>query len=346
MMLKKYRIISPIPTGSGAYVLHKMIEARIENYRVHGYNPYLTLCPPALPFLCRQQGIPDLIHTTPDYAAFFKREKTPLIITFHSFVLDKETKVYSTLLQRIHHQTDLRFFTRKALTSAAVVTAVSHFTAALVKKELGYRGNIQIIYNGVDVNQFLPVYSSRTSNKGVKVFFSGNLTRRKGAHWLPSIAEKLSKNVHLYYTQGLRTRNILPSATGLYSVGSVYFEDMPDRYNEMNILVMPAVREGFGLAIAEAMACGLPVVASNCSAIPELVDHDKGGFLCPVGDVDAFAEKINILADSPGLRREMGEYNRAKVEKMFTVERMVREYQDLFDSVLGRPLINSSRETY
>lgn len=56
---------------------------------------------------------------------------------------------------------------------------------------------------------------------------------------------------------------------------------------------------------------------------------------CPVWDVSAFAEKINILADSPRLRREMGEYNRAKVEKMFTVERMVKEYQELFEEVLN-----------
>ena len=83
------------------------------------------------------------------------------------------------------------------------------------------------------------------------------------------------------------------------------------------------------------MACGLPVVASDCSSIPELVDPGKGGFLCPVGDVDAFAKKINILADSPRLRKEMGEYNRAKVEKMFTLERMVNEYKDLFEEVLG-----------
>jgi glycosyltransferase involved in cell wall biosynthesis len=83
------------------------------------------------------------------------------------------------------------------------------------------------------------------------------------------------------------------------------------------------------------MACDLPVVASNCSAIPELIDEGKGGFLCPVGDVDAFAEKINFLADSPKLRREMGEYNRTKVEKMFALDRMVREYQDLFQEVLG-----------
>jgi glycosyltransferase involved in cell wall biosynthesis len=118
-------------------------------------------------------------------------------------------------------------------------------------------------------------------------------------------------------------------------VGSVPFKDMANRYRQMDLLVMPSVREGFGLSVAEAMACGLPVVASDCSAIPELIDDGKGGFLCPVGDVNAFAEKINLLADSPKLRREMGEYNRAKVEKMFALDRMVKEYQELFEEVLG-----------
>ena len=109
---------------------------------------------------------------------------------------------------------------------------------------------------------------------------------------------------------------------------------MPDLYRSNDILVSPTVREGFGLAIAEAMACGLPVVASNCSAVPELIDDGKGGFLCPVGDVKAFAEKINLLAQAPELRHRMGDYNRAKVEKMFTVDRMISEYRELFESLL------------
>ena len=83
------------------------------------------------------------------------------------------------------------------------------------------------------------------------------------------------------------------------------------------------------------MACGMPVVASNCSSLPELISEGKGGFLCPVGDVVAFAEKINILTDAPNLRHEMGEYNRSKVEKLFTGQRMVSEYKDLFEQVLS-----------
>jgi glycosyltransferase involved in cell wall biosynthesis len=54
----------------------------------------------------------------------------------------------------------------------------------------------------------------------------------------------------------------------------------------------------------------------------------------PVRDVGAFAEKINLLANSPKLRHEMGEYNRSKVEKTFTLDRMVNEYRELFKEML------------
>ncbi|HEU20093.1 MAG TPA: glycosyltransferase [Deltaproteobacteria bacterium] len=73
------------------------------------------------------------------------------------------------------------------------------------------------------------------------------------------------------------------------------------------------------------------MIASNCSAIPELVVEGKGGFLCPVGDVDAFAEKINFLAENAELRREMGAFNRARIEDNFTLELMLRKYQELFE---------------
>ena len=330
--MKNSLIISPIPTGSGAYVLHKMIEGGIENYSVHGYNPYLTLFPPFLPFIARAEK-PFAVHTTPDYGHFFARKGVPLVLTVHHIVLDQYMQKYSTLPQRIHYKTDLRWFTKASIKMANMVTAVSHFTAGMVHKELDYQSPIKVIYNGIDTGQFIP--SNKTRHSGVKVLFSGNQTKRKGFHWIPAIAEKVSDGITISHTQGLRANHARPKSKNLKSLGQIPSRDMSSIYQMHDILLSPTVREGFGLSVAEAMACGLPVVASDCSSIPELIDHGKGGFLCPVGDVNAFSEKINILADSPRLRKEMGEYNRAKVEKMFTIERMVNEYKDLFEEVLG-----------
>jgi glycosyltransferase involved in cell wall biosynthesis len=320
--------------GNGAYLVHRFLDHHFNGYRVVGYNPYWTFLPFLLP-LTFSIKTADLIHTTPDYAIFFCRKSLPLVLTFHNYVLDFWMRKYSSWMQRIHYATDLRFWTNLSIQKAHTVTSVSRFTAQLIQHDLNLSQAVKVIYNGIDVNLFTPETSSAPGYKEVRVFFSGNLIRRKGAHWLPSIANQLQEKVCIYYTQGLQTRRVLPEGAALQPLGPVPFEEMPDLYRQMNILVMPSVREGFGLAIAEAMACGLPVVASNCSAIPELIDDGKGGFLCPVGDVKAFAEKINLLADSPKLRREMGEYNRAKVEKMFTLDRMVKEYQNLFEEVLG-----------
>lgn len=128
----------------------------------------------------------------------------------------------------------------------------------------------------------------------------------------------------------------MPCRSNLKNLGRLAFDEMPDLYRSADILLFPTVREGFGLAAAEAMACGLPVVATDCSALPELIDEGKGGYLCPVGDVADFAEKINFLAENPGLRHEMGQYNRAKVEEKFTLDRMIKQYRELFEEVLSR----------
>lgn len=326
-------------TGNGAYILHKTLEKHIPGYSVKGYNPYLTLFPFALKVAVNiNTKNVQLIHTSPDYAIFFMKKSMPSIITFHNYVLDSWMVPYNSILQNIHYKTDLKLFTKLAVSRARVLTAVSKYTAKIAKKDLKLTKDIKVIYNGIDSNFFYPDSSYKTKKK-VRVFFSGNLSKRKGAHWLPAIAKKLNKNITIHYTSGLQDKGIIKPQPNMIPTGNIAYTDMPEYYRQMDILIMPTVREGFGLAIAEAMACGLPIVASNCSAIPELVDDYKGGFLCPVGDVNAFAEKINILADSPKKRKEMGDYNRAKVEKLFPLAKMVKEYKKLFEETLCEKFI-------
>jgi len=335
MTIQQIRIKSPLARGNGAYIIHRLLEDRICGYQVAGYNPYWTLFPFILPAVASTKDA-DLIHTTPDYARFFYKKDIPLIVTFHNYILDHWMQSHSSPLQRLHYATDLPLWTQMAVNRACRITAVSHFTAQLVAQDLDLSVPIDVIYNGVDADLFFPAKQRHSGADRIRVFFSGNLSRRKGAHWLPGIAEKLEKDTVIIFTRGPKGEGKLIPKDNLQGIGSIPFDEMPGHYRKMDILLMPTVREGFGLAIAEAMACGLPVVASNCSAIPELIDDGKGGFLCPIGDVDAFAEKINLLAGSPTLRREMGDYNRAKVEKMFTLERMAIEYQKLFKEVMGQ----------
>lgn len=328
-------IISPMATGGGAYIVHKQLSERLKNYRVISYNPYLTLFPPLLYPIGRSKSV-HLIHTTPDHGLFHYQKKVPLVLTFHNYVLDYFMRDYSTLFQKVHYQTDLKLFIRKSLEKAQKITAVSGFLADIIKKDLNIKKDIEVIYNGIDEQQFYPI-RKKPANTIIKVFLNGNLTLRKGIQWIIPIIKRLNRHIHIYYTKGLRNKSRLPAHERLHCIGNIKHKEMQTIYNNMDILLFPTVREGFGLVAAEAMACGLPVVASNCSALPELIDEGKGGFLCSVGNVDQFADRIHLLAENPGMRREFGEYNRVKVENYFTMNRMVHQYKKLFEKFKIHP---------
>jgi glycosyltransferase involved in cell wall biosynthesis len=320
-------------TGNGAYVVHKNLEQGLKNYYVVPYNPYLTLVPPVL-FGVGRLAKADLIHTAMDYGLFHKRARVPLVLTLHNYVLDRFMQGYSSPLQNIHYQTDLKWITRLGVKKASVITAVSQYTAELASRELALEQPVRVIYNGIDQHRFYPKPNHRINDKQIKVLYCGNLTRRKGIHWLASIVEKLPNNISVFYTSGLRGKNKFFDNTKLQCIGSIPYAQMPDIYNAMDVLLFPTVREGFGLAAAEAMACGVPVVATNGSSLPELIDDGKGGFLCTLGDVAVFVERLKQLAEDAVLRKQMGEFNRNKIEQTFTLDKMLKAYQALFTEVL------------
>ena len=212
-------------TGNGAYVIHKELEHALPGYRVLPYHPNWTLFPVFLPLVARIKQA-SLVHTTPDYAIFFLRRNIPLVVTFHNYVLDPFMKPYSSWFQRIHYATTLRRFTKIAVHKAQAVTAVSRFTADIVRRDLGYEGPLPVIYNGVDTSRFRPSTRAHAKND-VRVLFSGNLTLRKGAQWLAPIARRLHPNIRIFYTTGLRTKSRLPSGPNLIPIGKVPHAEMP-----------------------------------------------------------------------------------------------------------------------
>lgn len=325
-------ILSPIPSGSGAFVVHSTLAQHLPNYRVMACSPKRSFFPPA--FYPLGRNLPaKVIHAVPESAIFHQRRQRPLVVTVHGYVVDNFLSPYSSWLQNLHSQTDLRWLYRQAVKRAELITTVSEFTANLLREDLGVSKPIQVIYNGVDEQSFRP--QPRVIDKEIKVLFSGNLTRRKGAHWLLPIIQRLDERVVIYYTSGLRETSALVAHPRLRPLRQIPHKKMPEVYQSMDILLFPTVREGFGLAAVEAMACGLPVVATDSSALPEVVTNGQGGFLCPLGDVDAFAQAVQALADDAGLRQSMGAFNRAEVEARFTLARMVTEYAAVFDNLIA-----------
>ena len=118
-------------------------------------------------------------------------------------------------------------------------------------------------------------------------------------------------------------------------VGSKPHNKIQELYNSADILISASIREGFGLAIAEAMACGLPVVAANNSAIPELVEDGKNGYLCDEIKPELYADKILQLGENREERRVMGKYNREKIVNNYNMNKMINLYKYVFEKALS-----------
>lgn len=328
-------VYSPIISGSGVQVVHQQLAAEIPGYQVDLVSPKLTLFPPLL--RAGHSTNADLIHTSADYGVFFARAKIPMVVTVHNYTSDPAMRRYSSTLQYLHYRSDLRWFTQLTLARSQAVVAVSDYMVRMLRQDLGYRGPVERIYNGVDTARFTPADRER-HGQPCRILFCGNLHRRKRAHLLQPLARELGPGFEIWFTRGLGNSpkpaiEDAGAAARLYCVGRIEHAEMPRLYADIDILFMPSVREGFGLCVAEAMACGLPVVAADSSATPELVHHGKGGYLCAPDDLAGFADAIKRLAATAALRERMGIYNRERVERHFALADMVFAYRQLFSQL-------------
>jgi glycosyltransferase involved in cell wall biosynthesis len=100
------------------------------------------------------------------------------------------------------------------------------------------------------------------------------------------------------------------------------------------LFLLPSATESFGLAALEAMACGVPVIASAAGGIPEVVEEGKTGFLAPPGDVAAMAERALRVLDDPA-EHERLKRNAAARALELSADRVVPRYEALYQEVLG-----------
>jgi len=113
-------------------------------------------------------------------------------------------------------------------------------------------------------------------------------------------------------------------------------KDVRSLLEKASVFVLPSLTEGVSLTLLEAMAAGLPVVATNVGGNPEVVINGKTGILVPPGDFKELALAITALLCQPDLMRAMGREGRDRAERNFDVRKMVESYEDLYEEILCR----------
>jgi glycosyltransferase involved in cell wall biosynthesis len=136
------------------------------------------------------------------------------------------------------------------------------------------------------------------------------------------------------YRQQLEARLSPQTAARVHFVGSVSLQELIRLYSSADLLVLPSVwRESYGLPVAESMASGVAVLASDCGGVPELVDKGVTGLLVPRLNVDALTNAMRDLLSDVERLRQMGHAARQRAERLLTwdrsAERLERVYLDL-----------------
>ena len=112
--------------------------------------------------------------------------------------------------------------------------------------------------------------------------------------------------------------------------------DVPDLLPGLDVACLSSVHEGVPITLIEAMAAGLPIVATDCGSVRDMVEDGEQGFVVPVGDVENFADRLQRLAHQEPLRTRLGKSGRARVESEFQIQDTARGYEELLTDMLAR----------
>ena len=206
------------------------------------------------------------------------------------------------------------------------------------------RSRIAVTYAGVDSSfTTQPSQQKRSEDDPFSLLFCGRLNgprEQKGVDvLLKSLPLVLSRHQAVLKVIGTGPRlaqyQILTGELGVAEqvrfLGFVEHQDMPERYRQADLFVLPSRRESFGLVLAEAMACGLPVVATTAGAIPEVVEDGVTGLLVPSDDAEAFAAAVVSLLSDPERMKAMGTAGARRVSEHFTWDRVAERVTEGYE---------------
>jgi len=238
----------------------------------------------------------------------------------------------------------LRLYESMSLRKTKIITVPSESVRDELVMRYGYKGNIIVIPNGVDTSLFQPRKAGglRKSN-AARVLFSGRFIALKGLQniirAIPEVLRDYPDVAFAFAGAGsrepyLRMLNEMKIPRRNFESYYVNHYDMPHFYNSGDMLVHPSLCDSFPYAVLEAMACGLPVIASSVGGIPKLVRDGKTGFLVEKANYQELALRIKQLLCDESLRQRMGKNSRKLVEDNYSLEVMGKKTLEVYQQVL------------
>lgn len=225
----------------------------------------------------------------------------------------------------------------------------SHALKELVVGFAAIEAKAIVLHNAVDTGRFRDGKSQRQSlglsDDELVIGMIGQISRRKGVDIFLATAQRLIDKGHdarflIIGPQAHGEEDFYKAVTAQASAGTmknrVMFlgsrRDIPDLLKSMDIFFFPTRAEPFGLVVIEAMAAGLPVIASGVGGIPEILNSEEIGLVVSPPTPDAFVSAIEKVLGMGDARKRMGERARESVDR-FSMSRMGTDLQAIYDQL-------------
>jgi glycosyltransferase involved in cell wall biosynthesis len=229
---------------------------------------------------------------------------------------------------------------RLAARFAGRVVCVSEDSKQLSEAEGIPRSKLAVIRNGIDTTRF----AFRGPFPGGPVVMVGRLVAGKGVDTLLRAVELVVGRYPDFRLEIAGDGEVRPGLEALTAelglsafvrfLGTV--QDVPGLLARSSSLVLPSLSEGISLTLLEAMARGLPVVATRVGGNPEVVEDGVTGRLVPARDAGALAQALVRVWSGADPGAEMGRAGRARVERLFDIRQMVADYESLYRRLIRR----------
>jgi len=285
---------------------------------------------------------PDLVSAHSTKAGFAARLACailhkPVIFTAHGWPFTEGRSVWKRKFLALAEQLAAR-------ATMKIICVSKHDRDLALQFRIAPNDKLVVIHNGMDPKPFLGADGSQVRQKlrlddTLLLTMVGRLVHQKDPFTLFEACRILRGQFKVLLVGGgdLRTkveRFIHKSGLKHTVILAGERSDVPEILAASDIFVLSTNWEGLPRSIIEAMMAGLPVVATRVGGVPELVEDGVTGLLVPPKDPDALAEALQKLIADPELRRRMGEAGREKALKEFTLDRMLRETEKVYEGVL------------
>ncbi len=310
----------------------------------------------------------DIVHSAnlvhmPDIFLKFGKMDIPSLTTVHTTLKSQSHAGGSVRLEgagkksAVERMTSLAYpyismMERKYLRETDNLIAVSDWVKGFVMGVSSPK-NLEVIPNGVDIERFSPLARSQDEKRFWEdklgesgrpvVLFCGRLMALKGLKTLiESMKDVLAEEDAYFVFAGPGDKEPWEKMIGSLGInnknylflGQVGHDRIPSLYRKADIFVLPSFTESCPLTVIEAMATGLPVVASEVGGMSELISDGKDGLLVRPGDPAQLAERIISLLGDRRLRKRLGARARAKTEERFSSEVMARKTREYYEKVM------------